>query len=320
MSAPLHKLIADYIRSRPRERLSPAEIAGALIKAHPDRFARKAKNLVGRTSIEEQVTREVYANRRAVLRNYPSISLDPSRRPLTLFFDPEVELDATTLDPRVESGPQTAARNQAGATSAEQEEANEHSLYAPLQRFLFQELNVVSKRIREGTSANRRGRGGNKWLHPDIVGMLAPSQNWSDIVQKCSVELPTSKAKLIAVEVKRRLNAGMIREAFFQAVSNSSWANRGYLAAAELDEETLEELNMLCSLHGIGYIAIDPKNVAESRIIIHARERDEVDWASANRIAEENGDFRAFLNNVLNYLRGGKVMLELWEHTQDDGS
>jgi len=316
LSAPLHRLIADYLRSRPRERLTPAEIATALIQLHPDRFAQKARDLDGRTTIEEQVTREVYANRKAVLRNDRSISLDPSRRPQALFFDPDADLNAAPV--AATSGSEVRdSTSQTSENRAEQEDANEHALYAPLQRFLYQELNIVSKRIREGTSSNRRGRGGNKWLHPDIVGMLVPSQVWGELVQQVSTELPTSKAKLIAIEVKRRLTVGTIREAFFQAVSNSLWANRGYLAAAEIDAETLEGLNMLCALHGVGYIAVDRENVGESQILIHARERDEVDWASASRIAQENSDFTAFLNNVLNYLRSGKVMPPLWEHTQD---
>ena len=97
-------------------------------------------------------------------------------------------------------------------------------------------------------------------------------------------------------------------------MSNSLWANRAYLAATEVKgQDTLEELTVLCSLHGVGYIAIDPENVSESRILIPARERDEVDWASANRIAQENADFRAYLKQVLNYLHTGQVVLQLWD-------
>lgn len=95
------------------------------------------------------------------------------------------------------------------------------------------------------------------------------------------------------------------------------WANRAYLAASEVKgTDTLTELQMLCSLHGIGYISIDPNNYQETRVMIPAREREEVDWASANRIAVENGDFEEYLSNVLNYLRTGKVMPRLWEYTE----
>lgn len=195
---------------------------------------------------------------------------------------------------------------------------SEHSLYPPVQRFLFQNMSIVSKRIRESTSSNRRGRYGNKWLHPDIVGMFVPGQGWNDLVRECASSLPTRKAKLVAVEVKLRLSASDVRESFFQAVSNSLWANRAYLAATEVKgEETLEELNTLASLHGVGYISIDPDNFAESRIVIPAREREEVDWASANRIAVENSDFRDYLKDVLNFLHSGHVMNRLWEYTDE---
>lgn len=193
-------------------------------------------------------------------------------------------------------------------------EPAEADLYPVLQMYLLERESVVSKRIREQTSSNRRGRNGNKWLHPDIVGMHAPGREWLQLVRRCSMELPTRKAKLVAVEVKRLLSAGDVRQHFFQAVSNSTWANRAYLAASEVrGEETWRELETLCAAHGVGYIRVRPDDPDECRILIPAREREEVDWASANRIAAENADFRDYLQNVLNYLQTGELMERLWE-------
>jgi len=49
-----------------------------------------------------------------------------------------------------------------------------------------------------------------------------------------------------------------VREAFFQAVSNSTWANNGYLVAREIQgAETMNELRILAGLHGIGFILLD---------------------------------------------------------------
>jgi hypothetical protein len=138
-------------------------------------------------------------------------------------------------------------------------ERAEAELYPILQMFLLERENVVSRRIREQTSSNRRGRNGNKWLHPDVVGMHAPGRDWLDVVRRCSMELPTRKAKLVAVEVKWTLSAGDVRQHFFQTVSNSTWANRAYLAACEIrGEETWRELETLCAAHGIGYIRLFP--------------------------------------------------------------
>lgn len=196
----------------------------------------------------------------------------------------------------------------------EAEEIREKDLYPNLQEFLQDVENVLSKRINESRSSSRRGKLGNMWLHPDIVGMIVPDLKWGDIVRECSRLLPTRKAKLISGEVKIRLFSSDIRESFFQTVSNSQWTNRAYFAATEIKgEETWRELEMLCALHGIGYIKLDTQDPRSGRIIIPAREREEVDWASANRIAVENEDFRDFLKAVLNYLKTGEIVLSLWE-------
>ncbi|MBC7954177.1 MAG: HrgA protein [Rhodospirillaceae bacterium] len=327
-SSSLHYLVADFLRKRAGQRLTAEEIAQGIISDHPRRFEEKKERLQGRRPLVDQVSREIYAQKNTLLSNNPDIAVDTSRRPLRLFVDSQGDAVATVplgqedveklLDEiEIEVDPPITIAAIAKAPSQDRlEDQGEHDLYAPLQRFLFGELSIVSKRIRESASSNRRGKNGNKWLHPDIVGMLAPGQHWNSIVRECSMELPTRKAKLISVEVKVRLTSSDIREYFFQAVSNSLWANRAYIAAVEIKgEDTLEELNMLCALHGIGYLSIDPANFMESRILIPARERDEVDWASANRIAEENGDFRTYLQNVLNYLKTGHVMIGLWDHT-----
>ena len=45
------------------------------------------------------------------------------------------------------------------------------------------------------------------------------------------------------------------RECFFHTVANSSWANFGYLVAAEIEgDKTLKALRMLADAHGIGVI------------------------------------------------------------------
>lgn len=84
---------------------------------------------------------------------------------------------------------------------------------------------------------------------------------------------------------------------FFQAFSNSSWANFGYRVASEIEgEDTLKELRILSSLHGIGFIRLEAENHPESQIMIPAKERSAVDWDTINRLSQENKDF-------LNYIK-----------------
>ncbi|WP_312084841.1 hypothetical protein [Brevundimonas sp.] len=306
---PLHRVVADYVASHAGMRLTIAEIAKGIVEADPARFSVKEKGLGSRDALLNQLTREIYAQRGGLLLKHPKISTDASKSPIRLFIDNAPD-SIETISLSVE---EPATSNASLADTEVSEDIREHALYEPLQRFLAQELGIVSRRIRESTSTNRRGRNGNKWLHPDIVGMLAPGQDWQDVVRQCSMAMPTRKAKLIALEVKLRLTSGTVRESFFQAVSNSLWANSAYLVATEVKgEDTFAELTTLCSLHGVGYISLDRENPSESRILIPARDREEVDWASANRIADENPDFRSFLGHVLNYLQTGKVVEAIW--------
>jgi hypothetical protein len=105
-----------------------------------------------------------------------------------------------------------------------------------------------------------------------------------------------------------------VREAFFQTVSNSSWANFGYLVASEIEgEETERELRMLSSLHGIGIIRLDTDEPVESTIVIPARERAEIDWSNCNRLAEENADFHKVLELVRQFHQTGDPRERDWD-------
>ncbi len=104
--------------------------------------------------------------------------------------------------------------------------------------------------------------------------------------------------RLWSFEVKKELNNSNIRSSFFQAVSNSSWANEGYLVATSIStNEVEEELRMLSALHGIGVILLNPENPTESEILLPARRRPEVDWQSINRILNENLGSLKILSN-----------------------
>ena len=109
-----------------------------------------------------------------------------------------------------------------------------------------------------------------------------------------------------------------MRRAFFQAVSNSSWANFGYLVASEIDSGAMQELRMLSSLHGIGVIRLDVENPSESQIMIPARERDEIDWDIANRLAQANRNFLNCIKSVRKFHQTGDVSLKEWDAVPKD--
>jgi hypothetical protein len=173
-------------------------------------------------------------------------------------------------------------------------------------------------RIDEKRSSNRKGPQGNMWLYPDVVGMEDLTVDWNREIKDCVKECAEKKTRLWSFEVKRLLNQSNVREAFFQAVSNSSWANYGYLVAAEI-EGAIKELRMLSARHGIGVIKIDPANPPESEILIPARERPELDWATCNRLAGENKDFLKFIKLVRQFYQTGDPRAADWDLPQVGG-
>jgi hypothetical protein len=130
-------------------------------------------------------------------------------------------------------------------------------------------------------------------------------------------ELAAPKARLWSFEVKKLLNRASVREAYFQAVSNSSWAHYGYLVAGRIEgADTLKELRMLYGLHGIGIIQLDLENdLMDSQVLIPARFRAEVDWNTVNRLCEENTDFRQFVKMVRQFHQTDDVPMAGWDET-----
>jgi uncharacterized protein len=141
--------------------------------------------------------------------------------------------------------------------------------------------------------------------------------DWHREVRDCVNQYSDKRTKLWSFEAKLLINRSNVRECFFQAVSNSSWANFGYLVAAEIEgQDTLKELRMLFGAHGIGLIKLDAENPAESQVLIPARERDEIDWDMANRLATENRDFLDFVKLVKQFYQTGEARLGDWDASE----
>ncbi len=190
---------------------------------------------------------------------------------------------------------------------------SEPDLYPLLKDYLRFRLNVYSKRIDDTRASNLRGKGGNEWLFPDLVGMEILSKDWDDEIKLCVEQYSDKKTKLWSFEVKKHLDRGKVRKYFFQAVSNSSWANFGYLVAAHIDENAKHELQILCSLHGIGFIQLNTEHPKDSQILIYAREKTNIDWNTANRIAETNPDFKDYIKTVREFYQSGNEGKHFWD-------
>ena len=157
--------------------------------------------------------------------------------------------------------------------------------------------------------SKRRKNGINKWLHPDIVGVHFPFESYTENTLKLFDILKVNPYKLYSFEIKKELNFSNLREYYFQAVSNSSWAHEGYLVALNISEDTdlINEIRRLNNAFGIGVIRLNQEHFMQSEILFSAKERDSLDWDTVNRLVAENTDFRKFLDDLMEDITVGKV-------------
>jgi hypothetical protein len=179
-------------------------------------------------------------------------------------------------------------------------------------------------------NSSKATKGQNEWLHPDLVGVYFPFRDYKSETLEIQNHLSITSIKLFSFELKISLNFGNLRQSFFQAVSNSSWANEGYLVALNIDDDPTfkDEVRRLNNAFGIGIIKLNPENVFESEILFPSSINQEIDWDTVNRLANENSDFSDFLKLITEDCKLGKVksqydkvlkLEELTKHIKDKG-
>jgi hypothetical protein len=193
---------------------------------------------------------------------------------------------------------------------AESKRFNERDLHPVLVAYTYGDSHFkanVKTIYHENSSKATKGQ--NEWLHPDLVGVYFPFRDYKPETLEIQNHLSITSIKLFSFELKISLNFGNLRQSFFQAVSNSSWANEGYLVALNIDDDPTfkDEVRRLNNAFGIGIIKINPENVFESEILFPSRINQEIDWDTVNRLANENADFSDFLKLITEDCKLGKV-------------
>ena len=312
MALNLGKAVVDYLTAHPEEKFSARQIAEWLVATFPEECnAKKASSQALETDADllQQLVAEIGSQRPRLQTKHPGLKTTEGR-PRKYYFSEKSD-----------SAEVAAAENIGVAAPVGKDEAKigEHGLYPLLASYLWAEFEVYSKRIDEKRSSNKRGPNGNRWLYPDLVGMEDLGADWHQEVKDCVNQYSDKRTKLWSFEVKLLINRSNVRECFFQSVSNSSWANFGYLVAAEIEgQDTLKELRMLFAAHGIGLIKLDVDNPSESQVLIPARERGEIDWDTANRLATENKDFLEYVKLVKQFYQTGEARLADWDVPKTD--
>lgn len=135
------------------------------------------------------------------------------------------------------------------------------------------------------------------WTHPDMVGIkflnlqTKASQNFLKSINRVDT------FKMSSYELKKEINSDSeLKKAFFQAVSNSSWANYGYLVAFEFSDSLNEEMARLNQSFGIGIIELNA-NPYQSKILFPAVYRD-LDFKTIDKLCKMNSEFNRFIEQT----------------------
>lgn len=306
-------MIIQTLQASPDEQFTARDLAKSILTRYPQEMADK-KIKSGFQTEEEllvQVTAEIGGK---VLETAKKKSVHVATRdiPRPRVYYWNKSSNAQLPDDEASESGSIPAHSLNNDETVTQQPLAEVSLYPLLIKYLQEELRLDCRRIDEKTSSNSHGADGNRWLHPDIVAMERLDRNWSETVRTCVGHGKEGTTRLWSFEVKKDLKPGNVRRYFFQAVSNSSWANFGYLVATSMSDNVEAELQMLCELHGIGLLILNTASLFESQIRFPARERPAVDWLSVNRIVEENADFRSYIEQLGIYRQTGKFIKSLW--------
>jgi hypothetical protein len=155
--------------------------------------------------------------------------------------------------------------------------------------------NIYSKTIfHEKSNSSERSQ---IWTHPDIVGVkfLELEKTAKNFLKAVNViDLLNIYSYELKIEIR---NDTDLKEKYFQAVSNSSWANYGYLVAIDIEDYLLEELGRLNKAFGIGFIKLSARKPFESKVIFEAKHKN-LDFSTINKLCKQNSDFSLFLDET----------------------
>lgn len=193
-------------------------------------------------------------------------------------------------------------------------EYSERDLHAVLSYFVFYHMNAFSKTLDHQKSSKKQF---GEWVHPDVVACYFPIEEWKPEVYDFSMTLKDTPIKLISFEIKRQLSFGNLRESFFQAVSNSSWAHEGYLVTSLIstEKEFIQELGRLSNSFGIGVILLDVEDPDNCEVLMDAKEEESLDWETINKLTI-NPDFKDFLKRVKKDIESKEIRKEWYDKVE----
>jgi len=147
-----------------------------------------------------------------------------------------------------------------------------------------------------------------KWIHPDIVGVKFLNLKNKASNSLLKVTNQSNTYKIYSYELKKEVNTDYdLKKSYFQAVSNSSWSNYGYLVAFIINGSLMDEIERLNESFGIGVIELK-SNPFESKILFPAKHK-ELDFKTIDKLCRINEDFNYFIENIEKLLTASEKYL-----------
>lgn len=167
--------------------------------------------------------------------------------------------------------------------------------------------------------SQRSKKGINGWTFPDMVGVQFHFLDWGDKLTNVAEKITYGDLfKLISYEIKLELNFSNFREAFFQTLSNSGWANEAFLVARQIesDEEFRRELKQLSVEHGVGIIELND-NPDNSFVLFQPTTRPKAITERIKKLKDLNIDFETFLKGIEDSLKIHRPLSEPFDTILD---
>ncbi len=143
----------------------------------------------------------------------------------------------------------------------------------------------------------KKGKNAEKWMHPDLVSVHLPFEDLSQDTIALAKNAGIETITIFSFEMKKDVTGANVREYYFQAVSNSSWANEGYLVSPKFSDEALKQLSKLNASFGIGVIKLNLDDVHQSEILLPSRDND-LDVTMIDELVRINKDFSTFVSII----------------------
>lgn len=206
----------------------------------------------------------------------------------------EADISITSLEAFGQDGEKEGASGVAEPVAEYHQYFDERSLHKLLSSYL-NGIGIRSKTVFHEQSNSKDNH--QKWIHPDMVGirfLKLQTQVGQALFKAIS---PTGSFELSAYELKKEIRSDYdLKKYFFQAVSNSSFANYGFLVAFKINDVLMNEMKRLSQSFGIGIIRL-AANPFQSEMLFPAKYR-ELDFVTIDKLCKINQNFEHFISHT----------------------